>query len=1260
MNNKIHNQFNGSTFINPIFNGPSFNSFPKSLVNEKIEDEINILRKSRFFTEFDRVRFSLTLARCTEDGELSGGDDVFKIRALAWCARLLLHSDELSKAQHYLDFAKTLGDCPELKIAEAFSISQKGEKSTALQVLATLNSPASRTAGFMIVTNHDGGESAIKWMTKAGYKVEDLDSDGKSFLLTHQLELHNWDDAAQILTTLKETDFDETPILHYSAALVLLLTTVPTDFRADVLMQVFLGVSNFLSSDAVALDTRRAAHEHFIDAIKAAQRLDCPIAARLCDEYALWLEILDPVMAAHGRKRLEAKLCEPKPALGFVPFALQFGVKMNLDAVERDIEQQVTINGGMTFEAALARYSLAFTQKTPGEIANYIARYHDQLAPHINSKLMRFRQIEFLSQDGLTEKANACLNQLIRQGITAEEEKRLRRFIDEAEGHDPIEVLKAQYKTTKVLGDLISLVDELYLREHWDEVCEYGLLLFENTHSLRNAECLVNAFNNSHRSAELVDFLNANQDFLKQSKNLHISYAWGLYNEGSLLESRAVLAELSDLSESPNYRALQVNLCIAMGDWPSLSAYVAKEYQNRENRSADDLLRAANLAIHLELPYAQDLISAAAMKTKDDPAILANAYFLSTSIGGDNNPMVSKWLEQAAELSGHDGPIKRMRLKDIVEQKPEWDRRESETLKLLGRGEIPIFLAAQSLNRSLVEHTIIQALGNHSKIDPRRRSAIPAYSGKRLPKQFDITGITVAIDATALLTLSFLKILETALDAFQKVIISHSTLGWLFEERQKASFHQPSRIENAHYIQNLLAKYILERFEPSTVASSDLSALVGEELSALIAEAEKVQENDNTQRIVIRSFPVHRLSHLMDEEADLSSHSSVLSSCLAVVNKLRKKGCITVEEEKRAQSYLQLQEKPWPEQPEILDGAILYLDDLTITYLQHLKLLEKLKAAGLRGVVSPRTDSDVNDLISYEGISEEVKEAIKRTSDALCSRIESGRVRVGRSRNFSEAGEKSIPEHPTIGIMALASHCDAVIIDDRFINQHESIGDGCTEKPIFSTLDLLDSLETADVISEEEKLEYRTQLRRGGYFFVPVSEGELYRYLMNSDVVNGSVVETAELKAIRESVLRVRMSDYLQLPQEAPWIVATLEVFICVLKKLWIDGVDVADCTARSNWLVDQVDVRGWAHFFGNEQGDYIVKTGRAAFLQALLMPSSEVSKNIKNTYWSWVENKIFIPLKEQYSDLYTWVVEWQKQLIAKMAERDQIDGDAI
>ena len=37
--------------------------FPTELVDQKIKDETDILRKSRFFADFDRINFSLTLAR---------------------------------------------------------------------------------------------------------------------------------------------------------------------------------------------------------------------------------------------------------------------------------------------------------------------------------------------------------------------------------------------------------------------------------------------------------------------------------------------------------------------------------------------------------------------------------------------------------------------------------------------------------------------------------------------------------------------------------------------------------------------------------------------------------------------------------------------------------------------------------------------------------------------------------------------------------------------------------------------------------------------------------------------------------------------------------------------------------------------------------------------------------------------------------------------------------------------------------------------
>ncbi len=80
----------------------SYPYFPTALVDQRIQDEVDTLRKSRFFVEFKRVRSSLVLARRLVEGELSGGTDTVRSRALAWCPRFLSPTEELDKAEEYL------------------------------------------------------------------------------------------------------------------------------------------------------------------------------------------------------------------------------------------------------------------------------------------------------------------------------------------------------------------------------------------------------------------------------------------------------------------------------------------------------------------------------------------------------------------------------------------------------------------------------------------------------------------------------------------------------------------------------------------------------------------------------------------------------------------------------------------------------------------------------------------------------------------------------------------------------------------------------------------------------------------------------------------------------------------------------------------------------------------------------------------------------------------------------------------------------
>ena len=1226
------------------------------IVDQKINDDVELICKSRFFDEFDTTWSSLALARRLVEGELSGGSDEVKCRAMAWCARSLSPT-ELDKAEENLKLAKTLGSCSEIEIADAFICSQKGDKNTALRILAGIDSPLSRSAALMIVANREGAQAAVDWLKIAGIDVADLNPDGRHFLLSLHLQLAHWEAAQASLKTLTGDDFRETPALHHMVAITHLISTVPNELRTVVLRQLPFVAEGFpLAADAASIDARREAHRHFIAASEVAQQLNCPSAATIDDEYALWLELKDPDELDKGRERLESKLRDPKSALRLVHLGLQFGIKVDLEAVDREIERQIALHGGITHDAASARFALAFTKKDPEDIANYIARHRDELVKYYDKKSLQFLQIEMLSKAGLSEKAKECMEILVEEGLPEDEESRLRRMIAEVAGTNPVESRKEQYKETESLGDLVILVDQLEIEGEWDGLCEYGEILFERTRSLNDAERLAKALNNAKKSERLVELLNTNPALLAQSKNLQMLFCWSLYHEGALLEARTELSKLSDDRDNANYRALQVHLGIAVGDWNSLTAHVANESLEKDKRSAQELIGAAQLALYLGSPHAKELTFSAVDKGDDDAHVLTAAYLLASSAGWEDDAEVSQWLNKAAELSSDDGPIQKKSLKDILNMKPDWDRRESETLQQLSRGDIPMFLAAQHLNKSLIHMILFPALANLLENDPRRRVAVPAFSGKLQQTPFN-TGGAVGMDATVLLTLSFLDLLDEALSAFDTVYVPHSTLTWLFEEKQKAAFHQPSRFRDAHQVHHLLATGVFEKLMPNTVPDSELSAQVGDELALLITEAEKESYTDDTQRIVVRSSPVHRLASLMEEEADLTAHAAVLSSCQSIVDKLRQKGQLTAKEAKKAYNYLQLHEKIWPDQPEIADGAILYMDDLAISYFLHLGILEKLHSVGFRVIASPREVSEANELISYQRISDKINEAIEHIRSAVNLRIESGKIKVGRRRNMDEPEMQSISKHPTLGLFGLARDCKAIFVDDRSFNQHASINDGSVQVPIFSTLDLLDALVSNGSITSEDRLENRTRLRQAGYCFVPVNEYELANHLDASTVTDSKVIETAELKAIRENILCVRMSSRLQLPKEAPWLDGLLQTFIRVLKGLWRSDADFSEIRVRSNWIMSQIDVRGWAHSFGSGAGDSIVKTGRGAHILLLLLPPVDAPPEIKDEYWNWMEDMVLAPLKGQYPDLYSWIIEWQRREVSEMADMDIREG---
>ena len=804
---------------------------------------------------------------------------------------------------------------------------------------------------------------------------------------------------------------------------------------------------------------------------------------------------------------------------------------------------------------------------------------------------MRIVQLERFLRVGRYDKASECVDLLKDYGIPAPEMVCFRERLDEKRGADLVEVRRVRFEKSDRLDDLVALVGDLQERELWDGVFRYGSILFERTRSAIHATWLVSALANSHRMSEVAEFLKSHPHLLQQSSGLQLADAWSSYYGGHLLKARSLLSNKGTEWEYGSYRTLRIRVAIALGDWHSLMECVADEYVHRRCRSATELLGAAQLGYSVGSPYSRALLDAAVEEGGDVAEVLAGAYSLAVQADLESEVSV-ELLQTAVALSDEEGPVRRMDIRGVVDVHTQWETRASRVWRLLRVGDCPICVAAQFLNMSLVQMTVIPAAQNLDETDPRRKRVIPAYSGRRMPRRIE-NARSVAMDSTALLTLAFLDVLDIALEAFDSVWIPHSTMAWLFEERRRVAFHQPSKVREARDIRNLLASDRLHRFVSTSTADPDLVSEIGEELAELIAEAEAHYDCDhNIQHVVVRSPPVYLSSSLMEEEADLIAHAHVLTSCVAVLDKLQEKGQLTAAEERRARSYLVEHEREWPHQPAISDCAVVYLDAVATIYFHHLGLLDKLSACGLTAVVSSSTLRETNELIAYDSISGKVSDVIERIRHAVEQGIVSEKIRVGRSDTTGDSEEMGMSEHPTVGVTKLASDCDAIIVDDRFINQNESIqseAGGAT--PVFTTLDLLSTLRSNDLISSEVLSGYLTLLRRAGYVFVAIPRMELSGQLKSAPVKSGRLVETAELKAIRESILSTRMSDWLRLPKEEAWLRTTMETLGGALTELWETTADIADAPIRADWLFNHMDIRGWTHSFSEDKHDSVAYT---------------------------------------------------------------------
>jgi hypothetical protein len=197
-------------------------------------------------------------------------------------------------------------------------------------------------------------------------------------------------------------------------------------------------------------------------------------------------------------------------------------------------------------------------------------------------------------------------------------------------------------------------------------------------------------------------------------------------------------------------------------------------------------------------------------------------------------------------------------------------------------------------------------------------------------------------------------------------------------------------------------------------------------------------------------------------------------------------------------------------------------------------------------------------------------------------RIESGRYGVlpsAQAGDDEEATEAATIEDPVVvtlldAIRGADIPGEILWVDDRHLSGYPRAGQAI----IVGAFDVLDRLHQDALLSDGAYYDALRRLRDGGALFLPVTLAEVLHHIRTAAVVDGKVVETPGLVAIRRNVaLSLLHEDGLKTleqpgplegrPNEFPFILGLRRLAETAIVAVWSDGTSLDVARARSDWL---------------------------------------------------------------------------------------------
>jgi hypothetical protein len=416
------------------------------------------------------------------------------------------------------------------------------------------------------------------------------------------------------------------------------------------------------------LDAARSDLERFLSAVEGLELREAP---RLAETYLTWCDLLHPRRRDAALVQLRSDMTDPAKALSRVQFALAYDAdNFDRDPLTKYLEKRDAL-GGLNSDELRAALVLRLHANDPAAIAHLIATHRAQFDEKFAKVGIVAIEIQALAMAHDVASAKMLLEAngelLGKEGVAG-----LAAEIAREEGADPVAEYKRVYEANKTAETLRPLLGALIRKEEHRAIGPYAEELFALTGDPHDITAAAKAYANVGDNGNFMRIVEAHRALKENDPAIASHYAWQLFHRGRIKEATAATAELARGAAGRDLN-LEVAIALETGDWEALAHPLAAFLEQASTLGGVALIRAAHLAQASGQGRMRDLIDAAVAKGGDDPNVLIAAYTMVLEEGVEEREQDAHgWFRRALDLSGPDGPVKRLELKDLLPQQTQW------------------------------------------------------------------------------------------------------------------------------------------------------------------------------------------------------------------------------------------------------------------------------------------------------------------------------------------------------------------------------------------------------------------------------------------------------------------------------------------------------------------------------------------------------------------------------------------------------------